>query len=178
MKPFVKIIIAAAALTAVIVAAVILYPIFGREAAKGDDVTSSADVTADVTDGAQTDAEAASSFTVYDGEGKPVILSDFLGKRPIVVNFWATWCPPCKSELPDFDSMYKKYSDEVEFMMVKENGYEFPVYYDTDFDAANVYSVYSIPVTLFIDSDGTIKDQHIGMLTSDQLKSGIKSILK
>ena len=92
------------------------------------------------------DVFPAMDFTVYTTDGTPVSLSDHFG-RPILINFWATWCPPCKSEMPDFDRVYADYGDDVVFMMINmtdgsrdtvesaaafvaDNGYSFPVYYD------------------------------------------------
>ena len=60
----------------------------------------------------------APNFTVQDADGNAVQLSDFRGK-PVVLNFWASWCPPCKGEMPDFEAMYKIYSPDVQFMMVR-----------------------------------------------------------
>ncbi len=134
----------------------------------------------------------ALDFTVYDQSGEAVNLSDFYGK-PIVVNFWATWCGPCKSELPAFETLYQEYS-EVEFLMVNltdgaqetvggvsqflvDNDYHFPVYFDTEMDAALTYSVYSIPATLFIDADGNIVASHMGAMSEDTLRNYIENLL-
>ena len=112
----------------------------------------------------------AYDFTVYDADGNKVKLSDFFGK-PIVLNFWASWCGPCKSEMPTFDEVYKEYKDDIHFVIVnltdghqetvesatnyvESSGYSFPIYYDKDSDGAETYGVYSIPVTYFIDKDG------------------------
>ena len=59
----------------------------------------------------------AFDFTVYDEEGNAVKLSDFEGK-PVVLNFWASWCGPCKSEMPDFEEAYGEYGEEIQFLMV------------------------------------------------------------
>jgi thiol-disulfide isomerase/thioredoxin len=62
-------------------------------------------------------ADTAADFYAFDFDGNKVSLSEKIGK-PVVVNFWATWCPPCKSELPHFEKLYKELGDKVEFMMV------------------------------------------------------------
>ncbi len=123
----------------------------------------------------------AVDFTVQDWEGNQVSLSDYYGK-PIVVNFWATWCGPCKSELPAFDNAYAEYQDEITFLMVnmtdgysetvagtkqfiEENGYSFPVYFDTSYEAYQAYGVTAIPMTLFIDADGKLITSQLGAMS-------------
>ena len=142
--------------------------------------------TSDAGDTAQSDVFPAMDFTVYDIDRNPVKLSDFFGK-PILINFWATWCPPCKSELPDFDRVYADYGEDVVFMMVNmtdgsrdtvesasaftaDNGYSFPVYYDCDLDAAYTYGASSIPMTVLIGADGNIVGGQVGVLTEEQLR--------
>lgn len=136
----------------------------------------------------------APDFTVINNNGEEFKLSDFIGK-PIVVNFWATWCGPCKIELPAFDNSYKKYKDKVEFLMVNltdgysetvdgvkkyvnDNGYTFPVYFDTKYSAANAYSIYSIPRTLFIDENGNIVYSRVGVLSEEMLNKNIESLIE
>ncbi len=133
-------------------------------------------------------------FTVYDANGKEVKLSEQFGK-PIVVNFWATWCPPCRSELPAFDNAYREYGEDIVFMMVDltdgyqetkkkvdaflaETGYSFPVYYDLAMDAAYTYGAYSIPETLFINADGSLEDIRIGAMTERDLNAMIDRLLE
>ena len=135
----------------------------------------------------------AADFTVYTKEGTAVNLSDFYGK-PIVVNFWATWCGPCKMELPAFEKLYQKYKDEVTFLMVnltddaddtiekvsafvEENQYTFPVYHDVDMNAALTYYITSVPRTLFIDSNGNISYGYMGAMSEETLEMYIKEIL-
>lgn len=134
----------------------------------------------------------AFDFTVYDDAGEAHKLSDFEGK-PIILNFWASWCGPCKSEMPAFEEAYATYGEEVHFLMVNmtdgyqetkekakelllENGYTFPAYFDTDMEAVRTYSVYSIPTTYFIDKDGYIIAQGRGSLDKETLQKGINYI--
>ena len=137
--------------------------------------------------------EQVPDFTVYDADGKPVKLSDYFGK-PIVLNFWASWCGPCKMEMPDFDEKYKELGDEVQFLMVNltdgqdtveiassfiaEQGYTFPVLYDTASEAAYAYGVYSIPVTYFIDAQGYGAAYAPGAIDTETLQRGIDMICK
>lgn len=134
----------------------------------------------------------APDFTVYDREGREVRLSDYTGK-PIVLNFWASWCGPCQNEMPDFEQAYADYGDEIEFVMLnatygretmdsarsflEESGYTFPVYYDTDADAAAAIGVTAFPTTLFIGPDGTLTAYAISMLDAKTLQRGIDMLL-
>lgn len=143
----------------------------------------------------QTEAtlQIAPDFEVLNVQGETVKLKDHFGK-PIVINFWATWCGPCKSEMPAFENLYGEYKDEVNFMMVnltdgyqdtitkvnkfvQENGYSFPIYYDTKYSAAYTYGVNSVPMSIFINNKGEIVDYHIGAMSEKNLKNYIEKIL-
>lgn len=127
----------------------------------------------------------AVDFYFYDGNGEKVYLSDFYGK-PIIVNFWATWCGPCRSEFPVLESIYEKYGDEAVFLMinqtdgqrdtvesvkefVKENELDFPVYYDIDLNGTMTYGVYSIPLTFMVDEQGSVVNAHMGPVSEEVL---------
>jgi thiol-disulfide isomerase/thioredoxin len=147
----------------------------------------------------QTEAQAgteeritAMDFTVLDAEGAEVKLSDLFGK-PVVLNFWASWCPPCKSEMPEFNKVYEEMGEDVTFMMVDladgqqetaekgaayvaEQGFTFPVYYDTQGEAGYTYGISSIPTTIFIDKDGYIVTGAQGAIDEATLRQGISFI--
>ena len=112
---------------------------------------------------------------------------------PVVLNFWASWCPPCKAEMPDFDEIAKQYEGKVAFMMVNltdgqsetldsaksfisSMGYTFPVYFDTTSEAAYVYGIQSIPTTFFIDAEGYLVAYYEGSMDGDTLLRGISMI--
>ncbi len=138
---------------------------------------------------------AAPDFTVQDATGKEISFSEFKGK-PVVVNFWASWCPPCKAEMPDFEKMYQEYSKKgVSFVMInmtdgsretvataqkflQESRYTFPAYFDVKQSAAGVYGVSAIPDSVFIDKSGTIVNAYAGMIDANTMKANLEAILK
>ena len=134
----------------------------------------------------------APDFTVVDSNGREVKLSDFRGK-PIVVNFWASWCGPCKSEMPDFDAVYQRMGDDIHFLMVNmtdgyretlasakefiaNSGYNFPVYYDTQSSAAMAYGVSALPTTYFFDAEGHAVAYAMSAISEETLLRGIAMI--
>ena len=138
------------------------------------------------------DRKIAPDFSMTDSDGNTVKLSDMKGK-PIVLNFWASWCSPCKIEMPDFEKAYKEFGDEIQFIMlnltdgmretkdigakyVREQGYTFPVFFDNKQEGASAYAVRSIPITLFIDKDGYIIAETQGTIDENTLRKGIDLI--
>jgi len=135
---------------------------------------------------------AAPDFTVQDAEGNSVKLSDLFGK-PIVLNFWATWCPPCRSEMPDFNAVFEELGEDIHFVMldavdgtretreigeayVAEQGFTFPVYYDMEQEAVIQYGIRAFPTTIFIDSEGYVAAGAEGAIDQETLRKGIDMI--
>ena len=205
----------AALLVVVLAGAMIAYNVLAPGVEKSGNAGDSVPAAVDTDENGNADADAnsgdtaaAPDFTVYDADGNKVALSDFKGE-PVVVNFWASWCPPCKAELPDFEAAYQEVgvkevadaadgtdsdsAEAVRFLMVNltdgqretldtagkfiaDEGYTFPVYFDTDLDATYTYGINSIPMTLFVDRDGNVQDYYIGMIDEQTLRSGIEKI--
>ena len=173
----------------------------GNQGESDSDSASAADQDTPAKDDSAKDQDAsaegenlnpAPDFTVYDAEGKEVHLSDYIG-RPVVLNFWASWCGPCKMEMPDFEERYKALGTDIQFMIVnltdgrnetvekagefiQGQGYTFPVFFDQDGTAAQTYGIYSIPTSFFIDDAGNVVAQATGAISADVLQRGIDMI--
>ena len=137
----------------------------------------------------------APSFPLEDPEGNLLDLSDLIGDKPVVLNFWSSRCGPCQTEMPDFHEKYLELGQDVHFLMVnvtdgswdteesasaflKEEGYTFPALFDTDSSATGAYGVYALPATYFIDGEGYAVAWAGGMIGSDTLQQGIDMILE
>lgn len=132
--------------------------------------------------------EQAPDFTLTDLEGNSVTLSEFLGK-PVVINFWATWCPPCKAEMPVIQQMIEDYPGEFIVMavnagekedvireFVRDNDYDFIFFSDASNSTAYLYGVSGYPTSAFIDEDGILNAMHIGELSKDLLSAYLREI--
>lgn len=141
----------------------------------------------------ETEPPKAPDFVALDAEGNEVKLSDYFGK-PIVLNFWASWCGPCTSEMPAFQSAFEEYGQDVQFMMVnltdgtyetkqsaeafiQQKGYTFPIFFDPYYGAVQAYGVSTIPATFFIDAEGHIVAQVTGRIMPLQLQGYLQQLL-
>lgn len=131
----------------------------------------------------------APGFTLMNLEGEQVSLDDFRG-RPVLINLWATWCGPCRIEMPAIQSRFEKYQDDgftvlaVNFDEQRadvqafrdEFGLTFQILLDPGAKVQNLYRNRSYPSSFFIDRAGVIQVQHIGVMTEGQLDENLKKI--
>ncbi len=125
----------------------------------------------------------AQNFKLTDLQGKTVSLSDYKGKI-VVLNFWASWCPPCKAEMPEFDEMDKEFKKSGEAVLlavnmtdgrretkkkvekfIAEQKYGMRVLLDEGGKAADIFSIRYLPTTYVIDADGVVAGQLVGGTT-------------
>lgn len=141
----------------------------------------------------------AIDFTLKDQFGNTHSLSDYKGKT-IFLNFWATWCPPCRAEMPDIQKIYETYNTEGDDALIvlgvaapnygdekdeggikkflEENGYTYPVLMDTNADLFTAYGIFSFPTTYMIDRDGNVFGYASGQLSEDTMRSIIEQTMK
>ena len=134
----------------------------------------------------------AIDFTLKDQYGNTHTLSDYKGKT-VFLNFWATWCPPCRAEMPDIQKLYDTYDTEGDDALIvlgiaapnmgseqseegikkflEDNGYTYPVVMDTTGEIFNAYGIFSFPTTFMIDRDGNVFGYASGQLSEDMMKS-------
>lgn len=133
----------------------------------------------------------APNFVLKNAAGATVDLAKLRGKA-VVVNFWATWCPPCRAEIPGFITVYKKYKGkglEIVGVSLDEKGWgvinpfikkheiPYPVVLG-DMNVAEAYGgIRSIPTTFFVDRKGKIADQHVGYMSEEDFERKVKSLL-
>lgn len=142
------------------------------------------------------DAIPAPDFTLVDQYGEEHTLSEYRGKT-VFLNFWATWCGPCQSEMPEIQSLYESYGSNGEDLIVlgvanpssaenpravdgsidevsgflSDNGYTFPVVMDTTGDVLSAYGISAFPTTFMIDTEGNVFGYVTGQLTADMMES-------
>lgn len=133
---------------------------------------------------------AAPAFTLPLVSGESVSLSDYRG-LPVVLNFWATWCPPCRAEIPFFQNASVKYNGQAVILgindgeapatvapFVTEFGMGYPVLLDTDSEVTIRYRVSALPTTIFIDRDGIIREVFPGIMNGAVLESRIEELIR
>jgi peroxiredoxin len=140
--------------------------------------------------GAKSVGTANLNLTLKDMNGAVVRLADYKGKV-IVLNFWATWCGPCETEIPDLIDTYARLKDKDVVLLgisiddtaealqkyAKAKGMNYPVLLMQD-DVDEAYGpIFGVPITFFIGRDGAISRKHLGPITKDQVEREIKALL-
>ena len=129
------------------------------------------------------ESNIAPDFTLTTLDGNQVSLSDYKGKK-VLLNFWATWCSYCRSEMPEFQELTEEHGDRVEVLAVNimqretvegirdfvdNNGYTFKVLLDEDNTVSNAYRVRGVPANYLINSEGEIVIEKSGPLSEDEI---------
>ena len=131
----------------------------------------------------------APDFTLTTVDGQPFTLSDLNG-TPVVLNFWATWCGPCRAEMPELQSAAQRYEPTIRIIGVDQGedagtvqsfldelGVTFSVPMDTEMDIGERYRIIGLPTTFFIDKEGIIRQVWAGEMNGIILAEGISGIL-
>lgn len=121
---------------------------------------------------------------------KLISLADYQGK-PVLINLWASWCPPCQAETPDLVKAYAKYGDKVQFIGVNltsqdslpdvtafmaKYGIKYPIAMDTKGTVAQQYQAMSIPTSIFVNRQGIIVDRYVGEISPQILEADLQKI--
>jgi len=130
----------------------------------------------------------APDFTLTTVDGDSLRLSDLKGKV-VALNFWATWCAPCRLEMPDLQDRADQFPDRLAVVGVnfaetaeevatfrREVGVRFPLLLDPEADVQGLYRVLGYPTTFFIDEQGIIRQQHIGLMSGGQLDTYLEEM--
>ncbi len=128
------------------------------------------------------------SILLYDLDGHSIFLSDFTGKS-VLINFWATWCPPCLEEMPLIETYAVRHGDELVVLAINagenenvvqefaaQHDFSFNILLDPTNSAAKKFFVYGYPTTMFFDEEGYIQSTHIGELNEDLLVNYLTTI--
>ncbi len=135
-------------------------------------------------------SKPAPDFKLTLFSGQTISLKDFRGKTPVVINFWASWCPPCREEAPTLAKISKMYDGRVKFIGVVTNDTqanalafmkEFGISYDNGIDRDNIagkFGITGIPETFFIDEQGQLLGRWIGAINEANLTSRIQKLIQ
>ena len=129
----------------------------------------------------------APDFAWTDSNNQSVALSSFRGNKPVFVNFWGTWCPPCRQEMPLIESFYEQHKNDIQIIgvsmyprddpstvlnFVKQSNYNWKFIHDGDYKVAQRYEVANVPSSYFIDKNGVIQAVQIGEIMNESIIEG------
>ena len=162
-----------------------------KQSANNEQIESTADME-NIQDTGLQIGETAPDFTLTNLQGESMTLSDFRGQK-VILNFWASWCGPCRAEMPDMQKFYEATSDQdIEVLagnlthferqrehvdeFVEEFGLTFPIPLDVDNKQYDAYKVLTIPTTYFLDEQGIIQQKHLGPMSYEFMEETISEI--
>ncbi|MEB3102427.1 peroxiredoxin family protein [Ferviditalea candida] len=157
----------------------------GKDQAAGDSVLQNKEVGLNA-------GNIAPNFKLSKLDGEAVSLSDLKGKK-VILNFWATWCPPCQMEMPHMEKIYKEYEKQGVVVLgvnltfteqdpakvpvfVQDYGLSFPIALDKKGEVSDLYAVVGYPTTYIIDSRGVISKRYQGAINYDIMRSALAGI--
>ena len=200
-------VVALVALVVVLVGASVAYSAVGSQGAgvsvqvpASSAASTSACASSSVSAPGAADAETGASWGVPemtelamdDSDGYPITLGDVADGKLTVINVWATWCPFCVDEMPDYQKLYDKYGDKVSFVMldsaqdsaevaeahdyVEKNGFTFPVYYDSAQEVSGYFRVSALPTTIVIAANGDILNNRPGRINLEGMDASLAEL--
>lgn len=146
----------------------------------------------EITASVSKDGKKAADFTLKTLDGKNVKLSDYKGKV-VIIDFWATWCPPCRKGIPDLVALQKEYKDNLVVIgisldqqntmkdlapFIKQYGINYPVVLGTEKVVQDYGNIQAIPTSFIIDQSGNIVDTHVGLVPKSTYTNKINQLLK
>src|SRR5699024_829648 len=173
---------------------IFIFNTLGQSSDETTDETEKVDDSADVSE-EQAEIEVgeeAPDFELETLDGETTKLSDLKGKK-VILNFWATWCPPCQKEMPEMQEFYEKHHDEIEMLAVNltgseskvsdvedyidEHEYTCPVLLDKDLTIRDEYMALVVPTTYFIGTDGVVQEERkVGPMTYELMEEMLESL--
>ncbi len=135
-------------------------------------------------------AQAPDAAITRIGSGEATSIAALSGNRPLYLNFWASWCPPCVGEMPSIDAMYRKYGEQMNFACVsvdsseadakafhEKAGLSVPLYYGDEAAICQAYDIQAIPVSILVAPGGGIIATHVGGMSEAELEAFLKKAL-
>jgi peroxiredoxin len=133
----------------------------------------------------------APDFTLEDLDGNVVRLND-LQSKVVFINFWATWCPPCRAEMPEIEALHQEYKDEGVVVIgvaisepentvrqyIQQGGFNWTIVLDKTGEVASDYQITAIPVSYFLDKEGIIRAVNVGAMTKSEMEAEVNKAMR